>query len=169
VAHVSRTPAEAVEHYRGRTARLLASLTNAHAAVSGYHASGGPHRLLLADGDAVRLHTEPRLTINVAEQYEVRQDSAGWRVEIVGYLYAISYEGRELISYHWHPDGDSPITEPHMHVGANIKVGDRWLGKLHLPTGAIGLDQIVALAIVEPGAEPLRDDWERLISEAAER
>jgi len=54
-----------------------------------------------------------------------------------------------------------------MHVGGDIRVGDRWLGKVHLPTGAVGLDRIVALAIVELGAAPLREDWERLISEAA--
>jgi len=56
-----------------------------------------------------------------------------------------------------------------MHVGANIQVGDRWLGKVHLPTGAVGLERVVALAITELGATPLRDDWERLIREAAVR
>ena len=33
----------------------------------------------------------------------------------------------------------------------------------------VGLEQVVALAIVELGVEPLRDDWERLIDEAADR
>jgi hypothetical protein len=33
------------------------------------------------------------------------------------------------------------------------------LGELHLPTGAIRLEDIVALAIEELGAEPLREDW----------
>jgi hypothetical protein len=56
-----------------------------------------------------------------------------------------------------------------MHVGADVRVGDRWLGKVHLPTGAIRLEQVVALAIVELGAEPLREDWERLIDEATAR
>jgi hypothetical protein len=54
-----------------------------------------------------------------------------------------------------------------MHVGADIRVGDRWLGKVHLPTGAVGLERVVALAIAELGAEPLREDRERLIGEAA--
>jgi hypothetical protein len=167
--HASSTPAEAVEQYRGRTVRLLSCVTSAHTTVSGYHASDLPHRLLLADGDVVRLRTKPRLTLDVTEQYRVHEDADGWHVEIVGYLYGIEYEGRELVSYHWHPSGNSPITRPHMHVGANIQVGDRWLGKVHLPTGAVGLEQVVALAIVELGVEPLRDDWERLIDEAADR
>jgi hypothetical protein len=167
--HASSTPAEAVEHYRGRTVRLLSCVTSAHTTVSGYHASDVPHRLLLSDGDAMRLRAEPRLTIEVAEQYEVRQDAAGWLVKILGYRYAIGYEGSELVSYHWHPGGNSPITRPHMHVGANIQVSDRWLGKVHLPTGTVGLEQVVALAIVELDVEPLRDDWKRLIDEAADR
>jgi hypothetical protein len=108
-------------------------------------------------------------SFDVAEQYEVRQDVDGWRVEILGYLYAIGYEGRELIAYHWHPRGASPITRPHMHVGADVQVGDRWLAKVHLPTGPVGLEQVVALAIAELGTEPLRDDWQRLIDEAAAR
>lgn len=56
-----------------------------------------------------------------------------------------------------------------MHVGTDIHVGERWFGKVHLPTGVVGLERIVALAITELGAKPLRDDWERLIAEAADR
>lgn len=169
MAPPSDNPAEAVEHYRGRTVRLLSCLTSAHTTVSGYHAADHPHRLLLARGDAARLHAEPRLTLLVTEQYEVRQSTAGWYVEIVGYLYAIGYEDHELVSYHWHPSGKSTITQPHMHVGAAVQIGDRWLGKVHLPTGMVGLEQVIALAIVELGVEPLRDDWERLTTEAAAR
>lgn len=169
MAPPSKAPAEAVEHYRGRVVRLLSCLTSAHTTVSGYHAGDHPHRLLLARGDAARLHAELRLTLLVTEQYEVRQSTAGWYVEIVGYLYAIRHEDRELVSYHWHPSGKSPISQPHMHVGAAVQIGDRWLGKVHLPTGMVGLEQIIALAVVELGVEPLRDDWERLIAEATAR
>jgi hypothetical protein len=167
--HASRTPAEAVERYRGQIVRLLSCVTSAHTTVSGYHASDLPHRLSLADGDPVRLRGELRLTLDATEQYRVYEDADGWRVEIVGYLYAIEYEGRELVAYHWHPSGESPIIWPHMHVGADIRVGDRRLGKIHLPTGAVGLERVVALAIAELGAKPLREDWERQIGEAAAR
>jgi hypothetical protein len=164
--HASKTPAEAVERYRGRTVRLLSCVTNVHAVVRAYHLSDKPHQLELAD--TAKMRGGP-LSIDVAEEYELRQAAGGWRVEIVGYLYAIGHEGRELVSYHWHPQGESPITWPHMHVGVNVQVGDRWLAKVHLPTGNVGLEQIVATAIVELGVEPLRDDWERLIAEAAAR
>jgi hypothetical protein len=55
-----------------------------------------------------------------------------------------------------------------MHVG-DVRVGDRSLGKVHLPTGTVGLERVVAMAITELGAKPLRDDWERLIGEATVR
>ncbi len=146
--------------------RLLSCLTSAHTTVSGYHAADHPHRLLLARGDAARLHAEPRLTLLVTEQYEVRQSTAGWHVEIVGYLYAIGYEGQRARLLPLASEGKSPITQPHMHVAAAVQIGDQWLGKVHLPTGVVGLEQVIALAIVELGVEPLRDDWERLIDEA---
>lgn len=165
--HRSRTLAEAIEHYRGRTVRLLSCVTSEHVVVSAYHASDAPQRLELAD--PAKLRSGHPLRLSVAEHYEVREDADGWRVEIVGYLYAIEYEDRELVAYHWHPRGESPITWPHMHVGADIRVGDRSLGKIHLPTGAVGLERVVAMAIAELGAKPLRDDWERLIGEATVR
>jgi hypothetical protein len=164
--HTSKTPAEAVEHYRGRTVRLLSCVTSVHVVARAYHLSDKPHELELAD--TAKMHGGP-LSIDVAEEYEIRQDADGWHVAILGYLYAIGDEGRELLSYHWHPSGHSPITWPHMHVGANVQVGDRWLGKVHLPTGPVGLERVVALAITELGAKPLREDWERLIREAAVR
>jgi hypothetical protein len=160
VAPPSRTSAEAVEQ---------SCVTSAHTTVGGYHAADQPHRLLLADGDTVRLHAEQRLTLHVSEEYEVSQDSEGWRVEVLGYLYGIEYEGRELVAYHWHPRGVSRVTTPHMHIDANIQVGDRWLGKVHLPSSTVGLEQVLALAIVEFGVEPLRDDWEQVIDESADR
>ncbi len=164
--HASKTPAEAVEHYRGRTVRLLSCVTAVHVVVRAYHLSDMPHDLELAD--TAKMRGGP-FSVDVAEEYEVRQDTDGWHVEIVGYLYAIGHEGRELVSYHWHPSSNSPISRPHMHVAADIRVGDRWLGKVHLPTGAVGLEQVVALAIVELGVESLREDWERLVDEAADR
>ena len=79
------------------------------------------------------------------------------------------YLACELLAYHWHPRGKSPVVNPHLHVRANIQLGERWLGKVHLPTGAIELEDIVSLAVNELAVEPLREDWERLIHEAGAR
>jgi hypothetical protein len=125
----------------------------------------------MAGDDAVTLRGGGRLTLAVSEHYIITDDpDAGWRVQRAAYFYAIGlHDTGELLAFHWHPRGKSPITRPHLHVRANIQLGERWLGKVHLPTGAIELEDIVALAIEELGAEPLREDWERLIGEAAAR
>lgn len=50
--------------------------------------------------------------------------------------------------------GRAPISAPNPHVH-----DDRQLGELHPPTGVIRLEDVVALAIEELGAEPLCEDW----------
>ena len=78
--HASKTPAEAVEHYRGRTVRLLSCVTAVHVVVRAYHLSDTPHDLELAD--TAKMRGGP-FSIDVAEEYEVRQDTDGWHVEIL--------------------------------------------------------------------------------------
>ncbi len=125
----------------------------------------------MAGNDAVALRGDSRLTLAVSEHYFINSPSdAGWQVERAAYFYAIGrQETGELLAYHWHPRGKSPVVSPHLHVRANIQIGERWLGKVHLPTGDIRLADVVAFTITELGAEPLRDDWERLVDEAGPR
>jgi hypothetical protein len=158
------SPAEAVEVYRSRRVALLSCLTPAYVELRGYAPSPTPHPFALAKGETVRLRGESELGLSVIEEYDIAQTSEGdWQARVVAYFYAIEYEGAELLAYHWHPRGRSQVTGPHLHVRAAIQLGERWLGKVHLPTGAINLEDIVALTINELGAEPLREDWERLI------
>jgi hypothetical protein len=86
VSHPSKTPAEAVERYRGRAVQLLSCVTSAHTTVSGYHVSDLPQRLSVAGGDPVRLRGESRLTLEITEQFRLREITDGWIVQIVGYL-----------------------------------------------------------------------------------
>lgn len=120
----------------------------------------------MAGNDAVALRGDGRLTLAVSEHYFiVDRPHAGWQVDRAAYFYAVGrLDTGELLAYHWHPRGKSPVIEPHLHVRAHIQIGERWLGKVHLPTGSIALEDIVTLAIQELGAEPLRDDWAALLS-----
>jgi hypothetical protein len=52
-------------------------------------------------------------------------------------------------------------------VRADLQIGERWLGKVHLPTGSVALEDIVTLTIRELRAEPLREDLEALIADRA--
>jgi hypothetical protein len=121
----------------------------------------------MAGNDAVALRGASRLTLAVSEHYAITGDSdAGWQVHRAAYFYAIGlHDTGELLAYHWHPRGKSPVVDPHLHVRANIQLGERWLGKVHLPTGAIELEDIVSLAVNELAVEPLREDWELLLHE----
>lgn len=94
------------------------------------------------------------------------------------YLYEIlDLEENEIVVYHWHPIGASPITTPHLHVSAagaivlKQRAGSRLagrktqLGRFHLPTGDIQLEDIVELLIREFAVEPLRPDWATVLHE----
>jgi hypothetical protein len=83
-----------------------------------------------------------------------------------GYLYQLRAGERELLAYHWHPRGLSPHTDPHMHLGAAAELGFADLGTAHLPTGRIGLEHVLRLAIRDLGVEPRRGDWREVLGDA---
>ncbi|HEX5308922.1 MAG TPA: hypothetical protein VFW38_07570 [Solirubrobacteraceae bacterium] len=121
----------------------------------------------MAGNDPVALRGTSRLTLAISEHYfVVNAPDNDWQVQSAAYFYAVGRQDTgELLAFHWHPCGNSPVTTPHLHVRANIQIGERWLGKVHLPTGFVAIEDIVTLAIRELGAEPLREDWEALIAD----
>ncbi len=156
--------AEAAEAFRARRVAVLTCLTPAYVELRGYAPARWPHPFALAKGETVRLRGENQLGLTVAEEYELTEVAAGeWEARIVSYFYAFEHAGSELLAYHWHPQGHSRVTEPHLHVMGNREFSGQPVGKLHLPTGAIRLEEIVALAISELGAEPLREDWRAVL------
>ena len=155
------SPAEA---FRVRRVAVLTCLTSAYVELRGYAPAPWPHPFALAKGETVRLRGENQLGLTIAEEYELTEVAAGgWEAQIVSYFYSFEHAGSELLAYHWHPQGHSPVTEPHLHVLGDRELEGQPLGKLHLPTGAIRLEDIVALAISELGAEPLREDWRTVL------
>lgn len=83
---------------------------------------------------------------------------------------------RELLSFHWHPYGRSRFTTPHLHVSGARPIaiaqrldGDAFLldiGKAHLPTRHVLLEDIVELLIADPvfAVAPRRADWRRVVA-----
>ncbi len=121
----------------------------------------------MAGNDPVALRGASRLTLAVSEHYLiVDAPDDGWQVQRAAYFYAVGRQDTgELLAFHWHPRGKSPIETPHLHVRANIQIGERWLGKVHLPTGYVAIEDMVRLVIQELSAEPLREDWEALVTQ----
>ena len=84
------------------------------------------------------------------------------------YYYTLGVEsGPENLGYHWHPF--SGVRFPHLHLSAGSGVDRDELHKAHLPTGRIALEQVVRLAIAEFAVEPLRPDWDEVLTEAQQR
>jgi hypothetical protein len=95
----------------------------------------------------------------------------GLLVSTSAYRYHIlDRDDREILAYHWHPEGVSPVTEPHLHLSGRLRPLDIGapdtpvaLGEMHLPTGIVSLAHVVRLLIAEIGVEPRRDDWETVL------
>lgn len=85
---------------------------------------------------------------------------------MAAYYWTLSeIDGQELLGYHWHPEGASHETAPHLHLGAALRLGRTDLLKAHLPTGQVHLPAIVRLAIQDLGVRPRRSDWAAVLAE----
>jgi len=164
-----RTPAEAVDAFLEQLRRTLACVTTAPLLSLGAPRGAAPGVAFLAPRERpARLQGPQRLLLRVRHDFSTApdpNDPTRWAVATVGYAYSILHpDQRELLAYHWHVAGNSPIAFPHLHVGARAGATD--LSNLHLPTGSIPLAAIVRLAIAELGVDPLRQDWPSILNTA---
>lgn len=129
---------------------------------------GGRYVLaLLGQHDPVRLPGPLRIGLFITHYYEVIEVGTGqerYRVHSRGYHYALSAEdGRTLVRYDWHPEGqvDDPVEWPHVHMrGYVVPVN---LSRVHWPTGRVSLESLVRCAIRDLQVPPLREDWAALL------
>ena len=162
-----RTPAEAVNNYLAPLQRAISCVTNSVLNVrGGYHPAPAPHPLALAGGDPVPLHSNPSISLSVLQHYRIVEyegPSGPWKVSIVSYYYSLEDAGEDSgkreILYHWHPQGLSAVTFPHVHIRTGGQLGDTNIGGVHFPTGLIALEDVLRLAIREFGVDPRRADW----------
>jgi hypothetical protein len=88
------------------------------------------------------------------------------KVQTTYYRYAIEDENsEEIIGYHWHPHSVSRISFPHLHLGSGAKVGRAELedAKAHLPTGRVGVEEVINLLIEHFEVEAHKRDWKNLL------
>lgn len=133
-----------------------------------------PHSLAWNRRKPVLLKTREgsHLGLKLALRYEIvrvplDRDSGPYRVQTLAYEYSVQREdGTEMVAFHWHPFGDSPVTTPHFHVGSTVLAPDQVItGKLHVPTSRIAVEQVLRWCITELGVSALRDDWERVLND----
>ena len=165
-----RNPAEAVSNYRHSVQRVVSCVTTSVVDVAGgYYPSPVPHRLTMNNGFPVALDGPSRFRLELQQYYrivETGRPDASWMVDIVGFYYTIYDSGqREVLLYHWHPHGNSPVETPHLHLEQGAEVGRAEVRDAHLPTGDVSLNAILRVLIEEMGVRPRRSDWESILAE----
>jgi hypothetical protein len=113
------------------------------------------------------------ISIGIEEAVDAHGEAA---LSVREYRYRLMEpDERELLAYHWHPHGSSLVTAPHMHLSSRMPVIHLPLGNaialsdMHLPTGFVGVADIVRFLIIEVGVEPRRRDWEAVIDRLGKR
>ncbi|GAB3008542.1 hypothetical protein LWP59_02685 [Amycolatopsis acidiphila] len=142
-----RTPNEAVDVFLEplRTAiNVLADYSKIVTSRRSGYKKGDTYSWVLNGPSGMRLtgigwfFAEMRFQIVDADQ---KKHDGPIRVSTRGYRYRLRREGRSEDEWliHWHPTGNSPYKEPHVHIPPD-------LGR-HLPTGRITFEKVIAWCI----------------------
>ena len=142
----ARSAADAAKQFLQELRKSLAPVTDAHIIhygtrgrntyVAGFQ---GGRRVRLARPN--ELQFELTHTFSVAPHPNARRH---WTADSHGYIYDLhDAEGERLLAYHWHPEGRSRVTWPHLHLYGVIRAID--FGRKHLPTRRVTLDDVVHL------------------------
>jgi hypothetical protein len=126
--------------------------------------------IVLGSGEAVRLRGPERIHLRVRLRVRVSQVEPPrglWEAETAAYEYRLSdLDDREILAYHWHPDGQADVQTPHLHLGPAAEAGRASLLAAHLPTGPVSLREVLLLAVESFGGEPIRRDWPSILRPA---
>lgn len=170
-----KNPHEAVANFLHPIQAALACFTPAVLVHHrGYHV-GRQNVLLVSDDQPINLRGAPGLDLHFSHRYEIVRtddpDRGPWKVKSLGYMYKLedAASAKELLSYHWHPEGKWKL--PHLHVNAFLPDPNRHLKDAHLPTQRISVEDVLELA-VGLGAEPLTGrahDWETTLAATRDR
>jgi hypothetical protein len=125
---------------------------------------------------------QPGIRLSVIHDCSVlpwERDSTRWTIATRYYAYEIlDLAGNELLTFHWHPSGESPITSPHLHLSSRVRPVELdpphsiqgasriAFAAMHIPTGRVLLEDVILLLVSEVEEfkiRPLRADWERVL------
>ena len=162
--------AEAVVNYKHGIQRAVSCVTPSVVDVAGgYHPSPIPHRLTMNDGLPVALGGQSQFMLRLQQYYRVDETGGAgghWRVAVLEYYYSIhDAEEKEVLLYHYHPRGNSPVETPHLHLGHGAQVERIEVRNTHLPTGTVSLNAVLRVLIEEMGVQPRRADWDSILTD----
>ena len=163
-----RTSADAVNSYVDSANRLVSCVTDSIVSVGGgYHPAATPLILALNNGHPVELGGISNFGLQLQQTYRIMEPVAQgglWTIGVTSYAYAVlDSEQREVLVYHWHPRGNSPVVRPHLHLERGSLVERPEVRDAHLPTGAISIGAFLRLLIEDLSVEAARPDWESIL------
>jgi hypothetical protein len=164
-----KTPREAVQNFQTPLQQALSCVTNAVLLTPRTRHSDTLNILALSEGPAP-LGRDRRYALRFLQHYRVIEyegPRGPWKVNTVAYYYTLleASSQQEILGYHWHPRGRSPVTYPHLHLHRGAGVGQHRIQEAHLPTGRIAIEDVLRLAIEHFSVQPLRPDWEAILSD----
>lgn len=76
---------------------------------------------------------------------------------------------RRVIAWHFHPD-DHDFQRCHCHLPRSTGVlADTELGKLHVPSGRVAVENVILFLIGEMNVKPARDGWQAQLEQTLAR
>ena len=164
---VARTPAHAERRVRDVLQQALSCVT-AGVFVYGLRSVttelSQTSRLARSGGGHVTLTVDHRYSVvNVADG----DRAASWQARTAAYMYTLEdADGLEILAYHWHPAGRSPVSEPHLHIGGGAGALRTELQKAHIATGPVTPVALLSLLIDAFAVRPRRPDWRPVLLRA---
>ena len=163
-----RTAHEVEANYLENLQRLVSCVTPSVVTAELHQPFPVPHSATIDGGDPAILGGASRLQLAFRQSFVIEEceQSSSWRVIVGSYSYEIhDAEGREVLLYHWHPRGNSPVVIPHLHLEHGTGVIREEVRNAHLPTGEVSFNAILWVLIAEMGVNPRRPDWESILFE----
>jgi hypothetical protein len=122
------------------------------------------------DGTLLLEETLPRgegLRISLLQTYRIVEtddpERGPLKVSTRAYTYTLEdADEREIVAFHWHPAGRSPVTRPHLHLGPGCGV-EAAVSKVHFPTGRISVGDFLWTLIDGFDVPARRDDWQNVL------
>ena len=162
-----RTTHEVEANYLDNLQRLVSCVTPSVVTAELHQPFPVPHSATINDGDPVLMSGASRLQLAFRQSFiieESEQDSS-WRVVVGSYSYEVhDADGSEVLLYHWHPRGNSPVVIPHLHLEQGTGVIREVVRDAHLPTGEVSLNAVLRVLIEEMGVNPRRPDWDSILA-----
>lgn len=138
-----RNPSEAVDNFTGFMKESLSVVTGAW--VSVFKESPKLYKLFYDPPADLEHDDGESMSLSVVQVFSVGQDSdrGGFKVKTREYSYMLLRRTpdacEEVVSYHWHPNSQTDVDFPHLHVGC--------IPRVHFPTSRICIEDFISMLI----------------------